>query len=410
MKRKFFSGMAKSDMFLRLSALAGLAFLIPVTASLYYAGRLADGYYVRQGEPLHIAAALPITAEPVAPAAQAAHTGSAAPEASLRLFGIFPIKTVEMHPTEKIMLIPSGAPFGVRMLMDGIMVIGFGEVAGEEGHCCPALEAGLQEGDIILEVNREALNGTTTFRETATSGQPMLLTVQRDEQTLETTLYPVYSLTDNIYQTGLWVRDSTAGIGTLTYCEPETGCFGGLGHPICDSDTGELIPLGSGEADSVTISGTIRGTAGAPGQLQGYFSADEPIGTLSCNSRCGIFGQLDSIPDTPAVPMALKQEIVLGEAVILTTVSGTEPEAYTVEITSLDYTDDTRNMVIEVTDERLLDITGGIVQGMSGSPILQDGQLVGAVTHVFVADPTKGYGIFAENMYEYTRSCNETTD
>lgn len=402
MKRKIFS-MTKSERFLRFSALAGLAFLVPVTASLYYAGRLADGYYVRRGEPLHITAALPITAEPAAPMAQAAHTGSAAPEASLRLFGIFPIKTVEMHPTEEIMLIPSGTPFGVRMLMDGIMVIGFGEVAGEEGHCCPALDAGLQEGDIIQEINRETLTGTAAFRDAASDGQPMLLTVQRGEQTLETTLYPVYSLTDSVYQTGLWVRDSTAGIGTLTYCDPENGCFGGLGHPICDPDTGELIPLGSGEADSVTISGTIRGTAGAPGQLQGYFSADEPIGTLSCNSRCGIFGQLDTVPDMPAVPMALKQEITLGEAVILTTVSGTEPEAYTVAITSLDYTDDTRNMVIEVTDQRLLDTTGGIVQGMSGSPILQNGQLIGAVTHVFVADPSKGYGIFAENMYEFNR-------
>ncbi len=400
MKRKIFS-MTKSKMFRRLCTLAGLAFLVPVTASLYYAGRLADGYYVRHGEPLHIAAALPIIAEPITPTAQAAHTGNTTPEASLRLFGIFPIKTVEMHPTEEIMLIPSGAPFGVRMLMDGIMVIGFGEVAGNDGHCCPALDAGLQEGDIIQEVNREALTSTAAFRDAAADGQPMLLTVRRGEQTLETTLCPIYSLTDDVYQTGLWVRDSTAGIGTLTYCEPESGCFGGLGHPICDPDTGELIPLGSGEADSVTISGTIRGTAGAPGQLQGYFSADEPIGTLSCNSRCGIFGQLDTVPDMPAVPMALKQEITLGEAVILTTVSGTEPEAYTVEITSLDYTDDTRNMVIEVTDERLLDITGGIVQGMSGSPILQNGKLVGAVTHVFVADPSKGYGIFAENMYEF---------
>ncbi len=403
MKQKIFS-MTRPNVLLRLSTLAGLAFLAPVTASLYYAGQLADDYYVRRGESLHIAAALPITAQPVTPTVQAAQTGSPTPEASLRLFGIFPIKTVEMHPTEEIMLIPSGAPFGVRMLMDGIMVIGFGEVAGNDGHCCPALDAGLQEGDIIQEVNREALTGTAAFRDAAASGQPLLLTVQRGEQTLETTLSPAYSLTDGVYQTGLWVRDSTAGIGTLTYCEPASGCFGGLGHPICDPDTGELIPLGSGEADSVTISGTIRGTAGAPGQLQGYFSADAPIGTLSCNSQCGIFGQLDLLPDTPAVPMALKQEITLGEAVILTTVSGTEPEAYTVEITSLDYTDDTRNMVIEVTDERLLDITGGIVQGMSGSPILQNGHLVGAVTHVFVADPSKGYGIFAENMYEFTKS------
>lgn len=387
-----------------LSVLAGLLFLTPVTASLYYAGRLADLYYVRKGEPLHITAALPITAEPVVSAAQTAQIGAAASEASLRLFGIFPIKTVEMHPTEEIMLIPSGEPFGVRMLMDGIMVIGFGEVACSSGHSCPAVTAGLQEGDIIREVDREPLTSTADFRNAVSVGEEMLLTVQRGEETLELRLTPDYSVTEECYQTGLWVRDSTAGIGTLTYYEPETGNFGGLGHPICDPDTGELIPLASGEADAVTISGAVRGTAGNPGQLQGYFSAEEAIGTLTCNSRCGVFGRLEEVPRTPAIPMGLKQEITLGEAVILTTVSGETPQPYTVEITALDFTDDTRNMVIEVTDKALLDVTGGIVQGMSGSPILQNGRLIGAVTHVFVAEPEKGYAVFAENMYEYTRN------
>lgn len=387
-----------------LSVLAGLLCLMPVVASLYYAGTLADLYYVRRGEPLHIETALPIRAEPVKPVTQAAQTGGSVSEAALRLFGIFPIKTVEMHPTEEIMLIPGGEPFGVRMLMDGIMVIGFGEVACSTGHSCPAVAAGLQEGDIIREVDHEALTSTAAFREAASAGTEMLLTVQRGEETLELTLQPDYSITDECYQTGLWVRDSTAGIGTLTYYEPETGNFGGLGHPICDPDTGELIPLASGEADAVTISGSVRGTPGNPGQLQGYFSAEEAIGTLHCNTRCGIFGQLEEAPCAPAVPMGLKQEITLGEAVILTTVSGEAPKPYEVEITALDFTDDTRNMVIEVTDDDLLAETGGIVQGMSGSPILQNGRLIGAVTHVFVADPAKGYGIFAENMYEYTRN------
>jgi stage IV sporulation protein B len=233
----------------------------------------------------------------------------------------------------------------------------------------------------------------------------MTLTVLRGEETLTMTLTPVYVPSEDGYLTGLWVRDSAAGIGTLTYYEPSTGYFGGLGHPICDPDTGEQIPLASGEADAVVISGAVKGQPGMPGQLQGYFSAGESIGSLLCNSRCGIFGTLNEAPsDIPAVPMGLKQEIVLGEATLLTTVSGDEPEAFTIEITSLDYSKDTQNMIIEVTDEALLSRTGGIVQGMSGSPILQNGKLVGAVTHVFVGEPTMGYGIFAENMYEFTQS------
>ena len=379
----------------RFFAAAGLAFLIPVTASLYYAGSLADDYRIRPGETLHISAALPITA-----AAEPASAASGHDTAALRLFGVFPIKTVGVQPADEVMLIPSGEPFGVRMLMDGCMVVGFGEVAGTDGHCCPALDAGLQEGDIIREADHTAVKSSGDLRNAAAAGEAMLLTVYRDGKTSEVTLTPVWSVTDEVFQTGLYVRDSAAGIGTLTYYDPADGSFAGLGHPICDPDTGCCIPLGSGEADCVTISGAVRGTPGKPGQLQGYFPTDAPLGTLTGNTDCGIFGQAAALPDASAVPMALKQEVVPGEAVILTTVSGSEPEPYTARITALDYHDDARNMVIEITDERLLAATGGIVQGMSGSPILQDGRLVGAVTHVFVSDPAKGYGIFAETMLD----------
>ena len=382
----------------RFAAAAGLAFLMPVTASLYYAGSLADAYSVRPGESLHISAALPITAVRTGETVSTAHTGSGHDAASLRLFGVFPIKTVGVQPAEEIMLIPSGEPFGVRMLMDGCMVVGFGEVAGAAGHCCPALEAGLQEGDIIREADHMPVSSSGDLRDAASGGEPLLLTVCRDGKTSEVTLTPVWSVTDAAYQTGLWVRDSAAGIGTLTFYDPSDGSFAGLGHPICDPDTGCRIPLGSGEADHVTISGAVKGSPGVPGQLQGYFPADAPLGTLSGNAGCGIFGIADAVPELPAVPMALKQEVTLGDAAVLTTVSGTEPVLYSAKITALDFHDDARNMVIEITDERLLEQTGGIVQGMSGSPILQDGRLVGAVTHVFVSEPAKGYGIFAETM------------
>ena len=273
----------------RLSALAGLAFLVPVSASLYYAASLADAYSVRPGETLHISAALPITAVRTGETVSAAHTGCSHNAASLRLFGVFPIKTVGVQQTETVMLIPGGEPFGVRMLMDGCMVIGFGEVAGQDGRCCPALDAGLQEGDIIRETNRTPVTSSGDLRNAASAGEPLLLTVCRDGKTFETSLTPVWSVTDEAFQTGLWVRDSAAGIGTLTYYDPSDGSFAGLGHPICDADTGCRIPLGSGEADRVTISGAIKGTPGAPGQ-------PNPMQGFGCNQ-----GAMPQMPQMPGM-------------------------------------------------------------------------------------------------------------
>ncbi len=386
------------------SGLGGIL-LLPLIMMLFYMGRLPDRYYVRNGETLALSTALPITADPVDSITSAAVTDTAASRTTLRLFGILPIKNVEIQRTDEIMLVPGGQAFGIRMLMDGIMVIGFGEVHSTEGLCCPAVTAGLQEGDIIQAVNHSEITSTDSFRQAVSQGIPLDLTVLREEETLELTLTPAYSVQEECWKSGLWVRDSTAGIGTLTYYEPSTGCFGGLGHPICDPDTGELIPLASGEADAVTISGAVRGQQGTAGQLQGYFSAEEPIGILRSNDRCGLFGTLYEAPSAAeAIPMAFKQEVVLGEAVILSTIQGDTPEPFSIEITAIDYNSDTQNLVIEVTDSALIDATGGIVQGMSGSPILQNGRLIGAVTHVFIGEPTQGYGIFAETMYEVSQS------
>lgn len=392
-----------------LSGIAAALLLQPIFPMLFYAGTLPDEYYVRDGQALTISSALPITAHPVKTIAEASAPTSQTAQASLRLFGILPIKNVEIQKTDGVMLVPCGQAFGIRMLMDGIMVVDVGEVATEHGTCQPAADAGLQKGDIIRKANGKSIESTESFRNAAATGTPLQLTVLRGDNTFETQLTPAYSVKHACFQTGLWVRDSTAGIGTLTYYEPATGCFGGLGHPICDPDTGERIPLAKGEADSVTISGARRGQPGVPGQLRGYFSAKDPIGTLYCNEQCGLFGTLTQAPsDVPAIPMAFKQEITTGEAVMLSTVTGDTPQAFSIEIESIDYNSDTQNMVIEVTDEVLLRTTGGIVQGMSGSPILQNGRLVGAVTHVFVGEPSKGYGIFAETMYEVSRSTNGT--
>ena len=379
----------KLKFFKKWRVIAALLLLHPTVGALYYAGHLPDRYHVPADSTLELHCALPVTATQ--------RTG----DASLRLYGIFPIKEVAVEPAQEIRLIPGGAPFGVRMLMDGVMVTGFGSVDTPQGTACPALEAGLREGDVIRCADHTPLAGTQDLRDAVETGAPLVLTVERDGTLREITLTPVYSLSDG-WCSGMWVRDSTAGIGTITYYDPADGTFAGLGHPICDPDTGGCIPLGHGTADRVTISGALRGQAGSPGQLRGFFSADAALGTLTDNCEDGVFGTLDAPPAGEAVPLAFKQEIRLGEAQILSTVYGTQPKPYDVRITAIDYTDDTRNMILEVTDEELLALTGGIVQGMSGSPILQDGKLVGAVTHVFVGEPSMGYGIFAETMYSHS--------
>lgn len=391
----------KVNFWKKTAAALALLLIQPVGISLYYAGNLPDSYYVRQGEGLELSTLFPISAAPAESTAAAAAVQDPRTAANLKLFGIIPIKTVSIQSSDTVMLVPGGEAFGIRMLMDGIMVIGFGDVCTESGSCCPAAEAGIQEGDIIQAVGSEPVTSTEDFRQKASDGSTMQLTVLRGETELPITVTPAYSCEAGCFQTGLWVRDSAAGIGTVTYYEPSTGRFGGLGHPICDTDTGERIPLGKGEADAVTISGVIRGQAGIPGQLQGYFSSGGSIGTLCMNSRCGIFGTLNEIPENePAIPLGLKQEAVTGDAEILSTINGNTPKRYTIRITDIDYTDESQNLTIEVTDPVLLAETGGIVQGMSGSPILQNGRIIGAVTHVLVESPVYGFGIFAETMYD----------
>ena len=304
------------------------------------------------------------------------------------------------------MLVPCGEPFGIKLRMDGAMVVGMERIETASGQRCPAQEAGIQTGDLIQSVDGMAIDSNQSLQEAIaeSDGTPVTVTLTRSGETCTVTLTPAYAADDNCYEAGIWVRDSSAGIGTITFYEPESGSFGGLGHPICDADTGDILPFGSGEAAAVTISQVTKGISGCAGMLQGSFSDDAPLGELLCNNRCGVFGTLYHNPSAEeAIPMALKQEIQTGAAQILCTVSGDTPKAYDITLEEIDYsgTDSTRNMTVCITDPELLEVTGGIVQGMSGSPILQNGKLVGAVTHVFVDDPTRGYGIFCENMVRY---------
>ena len=390
----------------RLTAAALSAALIGAFGMAeYYSGRLPEHMTAEAGSPVRIAEYPEISCcgYPV--------PGSDGGRVTLSLYGAIPVKCVEVREAEAPVLAAGGMPFGIKLLMKGVMVTGTGDVTGENGsEVCPAEECGIEKGDIICLANGEELTSNGQLRRiiAESGGHDVRLTVNRGGTEFTAALSPVYSPENGTWQGGMWVRDSVAGIGTVTFIDTKTGRFAGLGHPICDSDTGELVPVSSGEAVPVEISGTKRGEKGLPGELRGIFLRGGAYGSLDRNTDCGIYGSLSEASleeltvDCEEYPLGYSQDIRTGSAELISTVSGSKPEHYTVEIESIDFgsSDSTKNMVIRITDSRLISASGGIVQGMSGSPIVQDGKLIGAVTHVFVADPTRGYAIFAENMAE----------
>lgn len=384
---------------------AALFILNICTISGYYAINLPDSYYIESGGSLELSTAFSINAVPNNAVQSFSHqTIPESKTASLRLFGIIPVKNVEIRTVETPLLVPGGEPFGIKLLMDGVMVVGTGSIKTDNGTICPAKECGLEKGDVILSANGMDITQNSQIQEIVSKSKGIPITIEyihNDEKT-ETKLMPAISEDDGTYKAGIWVRDSIAGIGTITYREPSTNRFGGLGHPVCDSDTGEIIPVSSGETADVTINQIIKGTSGNPGELHGNFSSKLSSGLIYCNNKYGVFGELFApVNSSEAIPMGLKQEIKEGHAKIRATIDETGPHEYDIEIESIDYNNaGTKNMIIRVTDKDLLAKTGGIVQGMSGSPIIQNGKLIGAVTHVLVNDPEKGYGIFCENMYD----------
>ena len=392
----------------RIISVSVSAVLMGISAILgYYSSSLPDSYFVEKGETLTLSTALNIEAcsENLTVPSYISDNFSGSDTNTLKLFGVIPIKDVEVTSVNTPLLTVGGNPFGIKLLMDGVMVVGVGAVDGGRS---PAEEAGIRTGDIIVSVNGEDINSNVQLQDAiqisdgSSSEIPVIINRNGIESVLN--LEPVFSEADGSYKAGMWVRDSSAGIGTITFYEQESGCFGGLGHPICDIDTGEIIPISRGEVVPVSINGVKKGVAGSAGELQGCFTSDKACGSLSSNNIYGVFGTLDKSPNsTQPIPMGLKQDVHTGSATIMTTVDGTEPEEYSIEIEKIDYknSEGSKNMIIRITDEKLLAETGGIVQGMSGSPIIQDGKLIGAVTHVFVNEPERGYAVFSENMYEF---------
>ncbi len=303
------------------------------------------------------------------------------------------------------MVYPLGRAVGIKLFADGVMVVGLSEVDTAAGSSAPAKSCGLREGDIITHINSEEVG---TIEEVQSilqdlEGETMSIRARRDGEELQVTAQAVQCASDGSYKLGAWIRDSMAGIGTMTFYDPASGVFGALGHGISDVDTAQLMPLQSGSIMYATVQDVRPGEAGAPGELHGAFQASRDLGELYCNSSSGIFGTLTDTSLTAgveAVPVAGRDEVHTGKAVIRSNIAGDEVKEYQVEITHIYPEGSGKDMTVKVTDEALLSATGGIVQGMSGSPILQDGKLIGAVTHVLVNDPTQGYGILLEHMLD----------
>lgn len=313
-----------------------------------------------------------------------------------------PLPVISASAAKDMRLVPGGMPFGVKFSTEGVLVVGFCDVDAEGGQINPAYTAGLRTRDVITALDGKQIIDAAQFGNmiSEAGATPLRLTYTRAGKSYSTTLTPAKSLSENRYKTGLFVRDSGAGIGTVTFIDPATGAFGGLGHGICDAESGTLVGMTRGVVNDVTISGVQKGIAGKPGELKGYFGTNK-TGTLLSNTDCGVFGVFaqSSVSEKDTLPIAKASQVKEGEAYILCTVDNGNPCKYSIRISDIDKTaTGSKCFTVKITDPKLIEKTGGIVQGMSGSPIIQNGKLIGAVTHVLIGDPTAGYGIFIENM------------
>lgn len=301
-------------------------------------------------------------------------------------------------------LVPGGQALGITMEIDGVMVAEVVPVSTVEGEKSPAADAGLLKGDIIAKLGGSDINSAGDFISAVEklNGETTTVTVKRDGKLKQFNITPALSA-DGVYKLGLMLRDGISGIGTLTYYDPETGIYGALGHSISDSDSGRILPLHDGSISDAEIVGIVPGQAGAPGELSGASNESGVLGDIRINCGCGIFGLAD-LSDENAIPLG---EMRQGEAEIFCTVSGSDIEEYGIAIDKVSSVDGYTVAKLHVTDPELLSLTGGIVQGMSGSPIIQDGCLVGAVTHVFVNDPAGGYGISIQDMLAAAKNIDE---
>ena len=331
---------------------------------------------------------------------------------SINLLGKIPVKDVNVSVLPRTTVIPVGTVAGVKLYTNGVLVVGMTEVKGVDNEKYKPYEnSGIKEGDMIISIEEQEIDSTTDLIETVnkSNGQKLDIQYVRDGKTLECSINPVQT-SSNEYKLGLWVRDSAAGVGTVSFYEPKTKIFGALGHGITDIDTGGLINIANGEFITTKVLSITKGEEGIPGKMQGTVNNQQNIGQIYKNTNFGIYGIVNNlqalkIDSSKEMEVALREEIQTGPATILNSLDGEKVEEYSIEIekvyTNNDY--DNKSMLLKVTDERLLEKTGGIIQGMSGSPIIQNGKFVGSVTNVLVNDPKKGYGIFGDLMLKQAK-------
>lgn len=295
-------------------------------------------------------------------------------------------------------LVPVGRAVGIEMTTDGVLVASLSQVETGGEKAAPASDAGIAPGDVIVMLGDAEISCGEDFAKAAAGldGSPVAVTLRRSGRLIQYTVEPAED-GEGVWRLGLWLRDRVSGIGTVTYYDPESGTYGALGHGINDTDTGVMLPLGGGNITSASVTEVKTGASGKPGELRGAFDADAVLGDIAQNTVYGIFGKSDAAFDGGTVETAPVSEIKTGPATILAQVRGSETAEYDVEVARISRGGEEKLMVT-VTDPELLALTGGIVQGMSGAPIMQDGRLVGAVTHVLLSDPTKGYGVPIDSM------------
>ena len=328
------------------------------------------------------------------------------------LFDNFKLKDIEVSVLPRTTVIPVGNIAGVKLYTNGVLVVGMSEIEGEDNQKYKPYEnTGIEEGDTIIKINDQEIANTEQLVETVnlSKGEEIKIEYIHEEETKECSITPVKTSTDE-YKLGLWVRDSAAGVGTVTFYEPSTKTFGALGHGITDIDTNELINIASGEFVTTRILSITKGENGNPGKLQGTIENQKNIGTISKNTRFGIYGKVDNlsslnIDTSKEMEVALREEIQTGKATILCSLDNEKPQEYEIEIEKiyLENNYDNKSMKIKVTDERLIEKTGGIIQGMSGSPIIQNGKFIGAVTHVLVNNAQEGYAVFGDIMLKQSK-------
>lgn len=334
-------------------------------------------------------------------------------ELNLNLFGTIPVKEIDVNVIPKTKVVPMGNLIGAKLYTSGVLVVGMSEIQGDDQQKHKPYEgSGIEEGDMIVEMDSKKIANTDELVETVNSskGKAIQIKYVRNDETITTSIQPIKS-EDNEYKLGLWVRDAAAGVGTLTFYESSTGKFAALGHGIVDVDTGDIINIANGELVTSNLVAIKKGEKGTPGEIKGSIDSGVTIGNISKNTNFGVFGLVSNknnlnLNGAKEYEVALRSEIQTGEAEIICELENEKKEQYKIEISKI-YTSnnyDNKSMMIKITDERLLQKTGGIIQGMSGSPIIQNGKFVGAITNVLVSDPTTGYAIFGDLMVKQMKS------